>query len=88
MRKFTALKALAVAGAMLAAAPATAANPVVDGAGKLTGATGVVVTPDTRVPAAPDTRGRGPPPPDPHRRAPHGARSPMRAAKRSGASGC
>jgi hypothetical protein len=46
MRKFTAHKALAVAGAMLAAVvsagPATAATPVVVG-GKLTGATGVDV---------------------------------------------
>lgn len=43
MRKFTAFKALAAAGAMLAAASAMAADPVVDGSGKLTGATGVVV---------------------------------------------
>ena len=43
MRKMTALKALTTAGAMLAAGAAIAASPVVDGTGKLTGATGVIV---------------------------------------------
>ncbi len=42
MRKFTAFKAIAMAGAMLAAAPATAADPVTSGS-TLTGATGVNV---------------------------------------------
>src|SRR5689334_17616090 len=42
MRKFTAFKALAVVGAMLAATPAMAADPVTSG-GTLTGATGVNV---------------------------------------------
>lgn len=43
MRMSTGFKGLVAVGAMLAAGSALAATPVVDGGGKLTGATGVVV---------------------------------------------